>query len=102
VNGQRCQGASQYGTCSSNSECGCLSYSFSDYFGVCGIVTSSCSQFTPCQSSFDTCQPQHVCVRHPRCDSRPLCYPMSMIEENRCPPIGKITKIGKDSYSEVL
>ncbi len=93
VNGQTCRGMSQYSSCSSNGECGCLQYSFNNNYGICGILTSSCSQFVPCQTPFDACSQGHVCVRHPRCDSRSLCYPMSLGQQNRCPPvIGKITK----------
>lgn len=60
--------------------------------GVCGLLTPSCSSFSLCQSSNDACtQSDHVCVRHPRCNSQPLCYPLSLIDENTCPTgFGKI------------
>ncbi len=87
VNGQICSNAIQYSACSSNSDCGCLSYSFSDDIGVCGLLTQSCSNFVPCQSPFDDCaQSGYVCVRHPQCNSSPVCYPPSMFDLSACPP----------------
>ncbi len=84
VNSQTCNGAIQYSACSLNSGCGCLSLSFSDSFGICGALNGSCSQFTPCQN--DACaQVQHICVRHPRCSSIPVCYPLSSIDQSVCP-----------------
>jgi hypothetical protein len=78
---------SQYSACSTNSQCGCLPFSFSDSFSICGLVSSSCSQFSPCQTPNDACPQQHICVRHTRCDSRPLCYPMSMTYQSVCPTV---------------
>ncbi len=76
VNSQICSNAVQYGSCSSNSACGCLSYSFSDTMGICGLLTQSCSEFVACQPPNDACaQIGYVCVRHSRCSSNALCYP---------------------------
>ena len=51
--------------------------------GVCGDVRSSCSQMAPCQSPDDTCaQTKYICIRHTQCDSRPLCYPLSMADDS--------------------
>jgi hypothetical protein len=86
VNSQTCNNATQYSACSLNSQCGCLSFSFSDSWGVCGLLNQSCSQFASCQSPNDACvQPQHICVRHPRCSSTPVCYPLSSIDQSACP-----------------
>ncbi len=88
VNSQTCSNAVQYSACSSNSECGCLSYSFSDAVGVCGLVTQSCSLFVPCQSPNDACtQTGYICVRHPRCSSSPICYPSTSFDQNACPSV---------------
>ncbi len=86
MNSQTCNNATQYSACSLNSQCGCLSFSFSDSWGVCGLLNQSCSQFVSCQSPNDACvQPQHICVRHPRCSSTPVCYPLSSIDQSACP-----------------
>jgi len=86
VNSQTCESATQYSACSLSSECGCLSLSFSDNLGICGHLGQSCSEFSPCQSPNDACaQSQHICVRHPRCSSSPLCYPLSLIDQSVCP-----------------
>ncbi len=88
VNGQICSNATQYSACSSNSNCGCLSYSFSNTMGVCGLITQSCSSFVTCQSPNDACaQSGYVCVRHPQCYSSPICYPSTMFDQSTCPPI---------------
>lgn len=88
VNSQACNNAAQYSSCSSNSGCGCLSYSFSDTMGVCGLLSQSCSEFVACQSPNDACaQTGHVCVRHPQCSSSPLCFPSSMFHDDVCPPV---------------
>jgi hypothetical protein len=59
-----------------------------DNFSVCGLLGLSCFQMSPCQSPGNTCQQSdHICVNHPNCDSRPLCYPLSMIGEQVCPSI---------------
>ncbi|CAF3842976.1 unnamed protein product [Rotaria sordida] len=87
INGQTCHGKSQYDLCSSNNECGCLQLSLSNNVGICAILDLSCSRLQPCQSPGDTCETtDHVCVRHPRCNSSPLCYSLSMIDQRLCPP----------------
>jgi hypothetical protein len=94
VNSQICSNAAQYSACSSNSACGCLSYSFSDTAGVCGLITQSCSLYTPCQSQNDAClQTGYVCVRHPQCSSNPICYPPTSFDQNACPPVISIYHI---------
>ncbi|CAF5054576.1 unnamed protein product, partial [Rotaria sp. Silwood1] len=87
INGQTCHGKSQYDLCSSNNGCGCLQLSLSDDIGICAILDLTCSRLKPCQSPDDTCETtDHICVRHPRCNSSPLCYPLSMIDQRLCPP----------------
>ncbi|UJR14600.1 hypothetical protein I4U23_001595 [Adineta vaga] len=44
--------------------------------------------FSTCtsNSSDNTCdQTDTICVQHPRCNHRPLCYPVSMIDKRVCP-----------------
>ncbi|CAF3656677.1 unnamed protein product [Rotaria sp. Silwood1] len=87
INSQTCHGKSQYDLCSSNNGCGCLQLSLSDDIGICAILDLTCSRLKPCQSPDDTCETtDHICVRHPRCNSSPLCYPLSMIDQRLCPP----------------
>ena len=77
----------QYSSCSLNNQCGCLPFSFSNDYSICALLTLNCSHLNPCQSPYDACPSQHVCVRHTRCDTRPLCYPMSSAHASVCPPI---------------
>ncbi|CAF1527893.1 unnamed protein product [Adineta ricciae] len=88
INGQTCQGKSQYDSCSSNSACGCLPLSISDDVSICAVLGVSCSRLQTCQSPGDACErADHVCVRHPRCNSlTPVCYPLTMIDQRLCPP----------------
>lgn len=82
-----CDNADEYNSCSLNSDCGCLLYSFSVTKGVCGSLTQTCSDFVPCQSPNDICpQSGYICVRHRRCHSLSLCYPLTMTQEDICPP----------------
>lgn len=91
VNSQACNSTVEYSPCSSNNNCGCLPYSTSEGEGVCALLTQSCSSLVSCQSSYDTCaQSEYICVRHSRCSSSPLCYPLSMVDQDICPEtIGK-------------
>jgi len=88
VNSQICSNAAQYTACSLNSGCACLSYSFSNTTGVCGLVNQSCSLFSSCLSPNDGCaQTGYICVRHPRCSSNPICYPPTSFDQNACPRV---------------
>ncbi len=88
VNSQTCYGKSQYDQCSTNGACGCFHMSGADDTGICGFLWVTCSQLALCGSSNNTCDdPDHICVRHPRCHSLPVCYPVSMIDQRICPPI---------------
>lgn len=88
ANSRTCDVQTEFDTCSSNSQCGCLPLSNSNSLGVCGLRNASCSDFVECQSSDDTCaQPEHVCIRPPRCGSPRLCYPLAMAQQNLCPPL---------------
>nr|BAJ99140.1 predicted protein [Hordeum vulgare subsp. vulgare] len=87
VYSQTCQGTAVYAPCSSNSACGCFPMVTADNFGVCGFLWLTCARLTPCQGTNDYCeQPDHVCVRHPRCQNQPVCYPLQMIDQRVCPP----------------
>ncbi|CAF1454972.1 unnamed protein product [Adineta ricciae] len=78
--------SSQYDQCSQNAQCACLQYSFSSSMYVCGLVSYSCGQFPQCRPPNDACDANEICIRHPRCNSQPVCYPLSMINEQSCPP----------------
>lgn len=94
LNSQTCIVEIQFNTCSSNSACGCLPLSNSNTLGICGLRNASCSEFAPCQSPNDSCaQPEHVCIRPPRCGSPLICYPLWMADQTLCPPSqGKTTE----------
>ncbi|CAF3889758.1 unnamed protein product [Rotaria sp. Silwood1] len=56
--------------------------------GICGFLYEPCSELVSCQSSNNACyEPDHICVHHPRCHLQPVCYPVSMIDQQTCPPI---------------
>ncbi|CAM4830533.1 unnamed protein product, partial [Rotaria magnacalcarata] len=58
----------------------------SDKSGICGFLWVACSRLDPCQTPGNTCEkPDHKCVRHPQCNSAPVCYPISMIDKQICP-----------------
>ncbi|CAF2949022.1 unnamed protein product [Rotaria sp. Silwood2] len=61
-----------------------------NHSGICGSLWLTCSQLVSCGSSNNVCyQPDHTCVRHPRCYARPVCYPLSMTDERLCPSLPK-------------
>ncbi|CAM4971838.1 unnamed protein product [Rotaria socialis] len=81
-----CREASQYSQCSTNKDCGCFPLTTSDKSGICGFLWVACSRLDPCQTPGNTCEkPDHKCVRHPQCNSAPVCYPISMIDKQICP-----------------
>lgn len=92
VNSQACNNAAQYSACSTNTDCECLLYPSSDSMGICTFLVESCSGLVPCESSTNTCVDSgHICVRHPRCNSLPLCYPSILASDSMCPlMIGKL------------
>ncbi len=88
VNAQICRGMSQYDRCSTNSACGCFQMAGANNIGVCGFLWSFCSRLMPCGSLLNDCsEPDHICVHHIRCGDYPVCYPLSMIDEDICPLI---------------
>ncbi|CAF3619872.1 unnamed protein product [Rotaria sp. Silwood1] len=84
---QTCQGTLPYDSCSSNTACGCLRLaSNNDNSSICAYLSLSCSKLISCAPNNQTCyQPRHVCVEHPRCQNRPLCYPIDMTTREICP-----------------
>ncbi|CAF0718862.1 unnamed protein product [Adineta steineri] len=59
-----------------------------DETGVCGFLWPTCSRLLRCNSSDNSClQPNTICVQHPQCDDFPLCYSVTMIGQNMCPPL---------------
>ncbi|CAF1353463.1 unnamed protein product [Adineta steineri] len=85
IKSQICEKTSQYGECSTNSACGCFHMlGANDNTGVCGFLWPTCSRLVTCNSSDNSClQSSTICVHHPQCDDRPLCYPTAMIHENK-------------------
>lgn len=65
-----------------------------DTIAVCALLGVSCSQLRSCQLPDNTCeQSDHICVLHPNCNSNPLCYPMTIVDQTLCPStIRKIIK----------
>ncbi|CAF1460799.1 unnamed protein product [Adineta ricciae] len=86
VNCQICYNMSQYDRCSKNSACGCFKMVNTENFGICASLRPICSQLDLCESSNNVCtKDNHICVRHPSCNSNPVCYPISMMDEKICP-----------------
>ena len=80
---------SQYDQCSKNTACGCFHIASVNDTGICGFRWVTCTELIQCQSSSNTCSdPDHICVYHPQCYDHPVCYPISMIDQELCPPIG--------------
>ncbi|CAF3507101.1 unnamed protein product [Adineta steineri] len=85
---QICNGIAQYDRCSINSACGCFSKTNATDNGICAFLWATCSTLETCDVSNNKChQPNTVCVRHPRCHERPVCYPISMAGQHICPPM---------------
>ncbi|UJR19649.1 hypothetical protein I4U23_022783 [Adineta vaga] len=41
--------------------------------GVCGFLWLTCFRLAPCEAPANSCQQtDHICVRHPRCNDRPI------------------------------
>ncbi|CAF0934983.1 unnamed protein product [Adineta steineri] len=56
--------------------------------GVCGFLWPTCSRLVRCNSSDNSClQLDTICVHHPQCEDFPLCYPVTMTNQNMCPPM---------------
>ncbi|CAF4154374.1 unnamed protein product [Adineta steineri] len=88
VKSQLCRKTPQYGPCSTNSACGCFHMvGTNDDAGVCGFLWPTFYRLVPCNSSGKPCQSNTICVRHPECDDRPLCYPVEMIDQTMCSPM---------------
>jgi len=87
VKSEICHGVDQYDRCSTNGNCGCFHMTDAGGSGICGFIEVTCSKLALCNSSNNVCdEPNHVCVRHPRCQSHSVCYPLSMIDQRICPP----------------
>jgi hypothetical protein len=75
--------------CSSNTACTCLP--FPDGInrqngGMCVLPRTTCSELTPCDSHFNCAQPNTICLKYVQCYTHPICYPLSMIAPDICPP----------------
>ncbi|CAF1125019.1 unnamed protein product [Adineta steineri] len=88
IESQICEKTPQYSECSTNSACGCFHMvGTNNDVGVCGFLWPTCYCLVPCNSSGKSCQSNTICVRHPECDDRPLCYPIEMTDETMRPPM---------------
>ncbi|CAF1405611.1 unnamed protein product [Adineta ricciae] len=63
-----CNSAIPFSRCSSNNACGCF------------------PMLIPCGSLQECSVPDHICVHHSRCNNHPICYPLSLMSEDICPP----------------
>ncbi|CAF3159499.1 unnamed protein product [Rotaria socialis] len=87
INAQTCKDAVQYEQCSSNIGCGCLPLINTDNSSICAFLHIKCSELSSCANNNRTCyKPDHLCVKHSRCHSAPLCYPADMTIQALCPP----------------
>ncbi|CAF1310491.1 unnamed protein product [Rotaria magnacalcarata] len=87
INAQTCKDAVQYEQCSSNIGCGCLPLINTDNSSICAFLHIKCSELNSCANNNRTCyRPDHLCVKHSRCHSVPLCYPADMTSQALCPP----------------
>ncbi|CAF1084314.1 unnamed protein product [Rotaria magnacalcarata] len=54
---------------------------------ICASLHIKCSELISCANNNRTCYRYgHLCVKHPRCHSAPLCYPADMTVQVLCPP----------------
>ncbi|CAF2752269.1 unnamed protein product [Rotaria sp. Silwood2] len=85
---ERCDNSLPYEACSSNRGCGCLPLSHNNKSSICAFVYATCSKLSSCAADNKTCyQPHYICVKHSRCHTSPLCYPMHMTTQSICPTI---------------
>ncbi|CAF2961529.1 unnamed protein product [Rotaria sp. Silwood2] len=87
VQSQICHGTPEYDQCSSNSACACFHMAGANNTGICGFQWVTCSEFRACERTTNRChESDHICIHHPRCHNHPVCYPVSMIDQQICPP----------------
>jgi len=81
-----CNPSEIWNSCSSNSDCKCLSSS--SKWGVCALQYISCSSLDRCADNLTCAKSDTVCVtNHPRCGNQePLCYPLILAAPSICPP----------------
>ncbi|CAF1543093.1 unnamed protein product, partial [Adineta ricciae] len=85
VNSLICNSTIPYSRCSKNSACGCFPMAGADNVGICAFLWKFCSELVSCESSQECYKRDHICVHHHRCNSYPVCYPLSMMNETICP-----------------
>ena len=86
MNSQICDSTIPYSECSTNGACGCFPMVGATNVGVCAFLWKFCSQLVPCGLTQKCSNADYICVHHRRCSDSPMCYPLSMINENTCPP----------------
>ncbi|CAF3337275.1 unnamed protein product [Rotaria socialis] len=79
----------KYDQCSSNIHCAWLQLGGDAEGGVCAYIGESCfSNLIPCENDNVTCvQSNAICVKHPRCHTRSVCYSMKLADPIICPPL---------------
>ncbi|CAF2261617.1 unnamed protein product [Rotaria magnacalcarata] len=79
----------QYERCSTNAGCACLHIADSISVGICSYLSSItvCSQLVKCDTYNRCYAPNHECTYHPKCQSTPLCFPVSSFNRALCPLI---------------
>ena len=87
INSETCNSTIPYNQCSKNGACGCFPMVGAENVGVCGFLWKFCSHLQPCGPSQECSNSDHICIHHSRCNNHPICYPLTMINENICPPI---------------
>ncbi|CAF2146067.1 unnamed protein product [Rotaria magnacalcarata] len=89
---QSCDNSLPYQACSLNAGCGCLPLSHNNQSSICAFLSISCSELSSCARDNKTCyKPDYTCVKHSRCQTGPVCYPMQMATKSLCPSISSTT-----------
>ncbi|CAF3307637.1 unnamed protein product [Rotaria socialis] len=94
VESQTCDKMNQYDPCAKNYACTCFHRLDGPNATICiDEFSISCSELIPCESSTNRCyEAEHICVRHPRCNQLPVCYPVPIFNQQLCPSIPKIVE----------
>ncbi|CAF1261541.1 unnamed protein product [Rotaria magnacalcarata] len=104
VESQTCDKMNQYDPCSQNYACACFHRLDGPNATICiDEFSISCSELIPCESSANRCyEAEHICVRHPRCNQLPVCYPVPIFNQQLCPSIPTTTATIPSHYSSSL
>ncbi|CAF3948672.1 unnamed protein product [Rotaria magnacalcarata] len=100
VESQTCDKMNQYDPCSQNYACACFHRLDGPNATICiDEFSISCSELIPCESSANRCyEAEHICVRHPRCNQLPVCYPVPIFNQQLCPSIPSTAIASSGTY----